>query len=53
MTEAEALRFFLKLICGACAIWIAFAWLVVGLLHRRIRSRRAAREHTAVISIAK
>lgn len=53
MTEVEALRFFLKLICAGCLIWMAAGWLVLGLLYRRIRRRRAARERTAVMSIAK
>lgn len=53
MTEAEALRFFLKLICAVCVLWMAAAWLILGLLYRQIRHRRRAREHDDVIHLAK
>ena len=42
MTESEALRYFLKLICGACMLWLAAGWITVALLHARLRRRRAA-----------
>lgn len=53
MTEAEALPFFLKLICAACILWMAIAWLILGFLYRQIRRRRHARERAAVIQISK
>lgn len=53
MTEPEALRFFLKLICAVCLFSLAAGWLVLALLYRRIRRRRAARHRAGVTSIAK
>jgi hypothetical protein len=53
VTEPEALRLFLKLICAACLFWLAVGWITITLLHSRIRRRRSARRHNSLTAIAK
>ena len=53
MTEPEALRFFLKMICAACLFWLAVGWITIALLHSRIRRRQAARRHNSLTATVK
>ena len=52
MNEAEALRFFLKLVSACGMLFIAIVWVMLGLLHRTIRRRRTDREQMSAVRLA-